>query len=108
MAQLAKASQAPAPDGAVGGEGEVVRASRDSDNAHASQGLDYPRQQLALLVAVAEIAHTSIAPAPDAAAGGECEAVFASSRDSDDVQASKGVDLLRQYLVLHVAVAQPA
>ena len=76
MAQLAKVSTAPAPDGAVGGEGEAVEASRrDSDDALPSQALDLLRQQLVLLVAVAQLAKGSLAPAPDGAVGGEGEAV---------------------------------
>ena len=41
VAQLAKESTAPAPDSAVGGEGEaVVLSRRDSDDALVSKGLD--------------------------------------------------------------------
>ena len=79
VAQLAKVPPiAPAPDGAVGGEGEAVAASsRHSDDALPSQGLDLLGQQLVLLVAVAQPAMASIAPAPDGAVGGEGEAVEA-------------------------------
>ena len=38
----------------------------------------------------------------------EGEAVVPSSRHSDDTLATKGLDLLRQQLVLPVAVAPPA
>jgi len=41
VAQLAVVSIAPAPDSAVGGDGEAVRPpSRHSDDALASKGLD--------------------------------------------------------------------
>jgi len=45
------------------------------------------------------------APAPDAAVGGDSEAVPASRRHGDNVLASHGLDLLRQQLLLLVAVA---
>ena len=109
VAQLAKASNAPAPDGAVCGEGEtVVHSSRHSDDALASKGLDLLRQQLVLRVAMAQPLIASTAPAPDGTVGGDGEAVVCSSRHSDDAPASKGLDLLRQQLQLLVAVAQPA
>ena len=61
VAQLAEATVAPAPDTAVGGEGEAVTSSRrDRDDAPPSQGLDLLRQQLQLQLAVAQMA---IAPA---------------------------------------------
>ena len=81
VAQLAISSPAPAPDSAVGGEGEaVVHSSRHGDNAPPCKGLDLLRQQLDLLVAVAQPAIQAIAPAPDRAVGGEGEAVVLSSR----------------------------
>ena len=59
----AKGSIAPAPDRAVGGEGEAVLASsRHSDDALAIKGLNLLRQQLALLVAVAQLAEGSPPP----------------------------------------------
>ena len=105
MAQLI----APAPDGSVGGDGDAVHPpSGHSDAALPSQGLDLLGQQLVLLVAVAQLAIASPAPAPDGAVGGAGEAVCGSSRDSDDTLASEGFDLLRLQLVLLVAVAQAA
>jgi len=99
-------SIAPAPDAAVGGDGDAVEySSRHSDDALVSQGLNLLGQQLALLVAVAQAALPSTAPAPDAAVSGDGEAVTISSRDSDDALASKGLELLGQQLVLLVAVA---
>jgi len=83
VAQRAPASFAPAPDGAVGGDGEAVVASRRrSDDALASKGLDLLGQQLALQVAVAQMARASFTPAPDGAVSGDCEAVAGSSRHS--------------------------
>jgi len=110
VAQLARVSPAPAPEGAVGGEGEAVAAasSRHGDDALASKGLDLLWQQLVLLVAVAQLAKVSTTPAPDAAVGGEGEAVVCSSRHSDDALVSKGLDLLGLPLGLLVAVAQLA
>ena len=100
---------APGKESAVGGEGEAVRLSRrHSDNALPSKGVDLLGQQLVLLVAMAQLAVGSKAPAPDAAVGGEDEAVTISSRDSDDALTSKGLDCLRLRLALIVAVAQPA
>ena len=108
VAQTAKVALAPAPDGAVGGASEaVVGSSRHSDDALASKGLDLLRQQLELLVAVAQPAKGSIAPAPDSAVGGEGEAVLFPCRDSDDAPASKGLDLLGQQLALPVADDKP-
>ena len=52
------------------------------------QALDLLGQQLVLLVAVAQLANTSMAPAPTGAVGGDREAVAASSRHSDDALAS--------------------
>ena len=43
VAQLACCSIAPAPGGAIGGEGEAVVASRYGDDALPSQGLDLLR-----------------------------------------------------------------
>ena len=63
------------------------------------------RQQLVLLVTVAQPAKVAPAPAPDSAIGGDGEAVAGSSRRSDDALASKGLDLLRQQLANPVAVA---
>ena len=110
VAQLTPTSIAPAPDGSAGGEGEVVAASsQHSDHAPLHHGLDLLGQQLGLPVAVAQLAPASIAPAPNSTVGGEGEAVSDSSRHSDDAPAaSKGLDLLRQRLVLLVAVAKPA
>ena len=76
-------------------------SSRHSDDAPPSEGLDLLWQQLALLVAVAELAKDSLAPAPDGAVGGKGDAV-APSRDSEDALASKGLDLLGQQLVRQV------
>ena len=86
----------------------MLASSLHSDDALASKGLDLLGQQLVPLVAVAQPAIGSIAPAPDTAAGGEGEAVPSSSRHSDDALASKGLDLLGQLLALLVAVAQLA
>ena len=83
-------------------------AGRDSDDAPPSQGLGLLGQQLVLLVAVAQPAIGSIAPAPDSSAGSDGEAVVVSSRHSDDALPSQGLDLLGQQLVLPVAVAQLA
>ena len=83
-------------------------SSRRSDDALPSKGLDLLGQQLVLLVAVAQLAQLSPAPAPDSAVGGEGEAVVVSCQHSDDALASKGLDLLGQQLALLVAVAQPA
>ena len=81
-------------------------SSRHSDAALASKGLDLLRQQLGLLVAVAQPAMPSPALAPDAAVSSDGEAVSDPSRDSDDALASQALDLLRQQLVLRVAVAR--
>ena len=71
VAQLAPVSTAPAPNGAVSGEGDAVVVScRYGDDAPPSQCLDLLGQQLVLLVAVAQLAVVSIAPAPDSAGGG--------------------------------------
>ena len=103
------AALAPGKDIAVGGDGEtVVLSNRHSDDALASKGLDLLGQQLALLVAVAQAAPLSPAPAPDGTVGSDGEAVNPSSRDSDDAPASKGLDLLGQQLVLLITVAQPS
>ena len=59
-------------------------------------------------VAVAQPATGSIAPATDAAVGGDGEVVEASSRHSDDALASQGLDLLRLPLALLATVAQLA
>ena len=56
-------------------------SSRHGDDALVSKGLDLLGQQLVLLVAVAQLATGSTAPAPDAV-GGEGEAVGGSSRHS--------------------------
>ena len=77
----------------------MVGTSRDSDNAPLRQDLDLLRQQLPLVVAVAQSALTSKAPAPDTAVGGEGEAVVGTSRDSDDAPLRQDLDLLRQQLV---------
>ena len=88
VAQPAIGSKAPAPDSSVGGDGEAVPTSRrHSDDALASKGLDLLRQQLVLLVAVAQPARASKAPAPERAVNGEGDAVVASSRHSDDALA---------------------
>ena len=106
VAQPATPSNAPAPDGTTGGGGEAVpESSRHSDDALASNGLDLLGQQLALLVAVAQLAETSTASATESAVGGEGEAVFASRRHSDETLASESLDLLRLPLGLLVAVA---
>jgi len=100
---------APGKDGSVGGDGQaVVLSSRHGDDALVSKGLDLLRQQLALLVAVAQPAIASIAPAPHGSVGGEGEAVVVSPRHSDDALASKGLNLRWLPLGLLVAVAQPA
>ena len=83
----------------------MVASSRHSDDALACQGLDLLRLRLVLLVAVAQAAVASIAPAPNGVVGGDGEAVFASRRHSDDTLASKGLDLLGHRLQLLVAVA---
>ena len=83
-------------------------SSRHDDDAPTSKCVDLLWQQLHLLVAVAQLARESIAPAPDGAVGGEREAVVASSRHGDDALASQGIDLLGQQLLLLVTVAQPA
>jgi len=109
VTQSAIASKAPAPDSAVGSESEAVECSgRHSDDALASKGLDLLRQEPVLLVAVAQLAKVSTAPAPDGAVGGEGEAVPPCSRHSDDALVSQGLDLRRQQLVLLLPVAQLA
>ena len=76
---------APRENGAVGGDGDaVVQSSRCSDDVLASKGLDLLRQQLALLVAVAQLATGSLAPAPGGSVGVEGEAVPLSRQHSDD------------------------
>ena len=50
----------------------------------------------------------ALAPGKDGVVGGEGKVVGCSSRHSDDSLVSKCLDLLRQQLVLPVAVAQPA
>ena len=70
--------------------------SRHSEDAPTRQRLELLGQQLFLLVAVAQIAKGSPAPAPDGTVGGEGEAVLTSRRDSDDALTSKGLDLLGQ------------
>ena len=67
----------------------------DTTTTLAREGLDLLWQQLALLVAVAQPAKESTAPAPGGAVGGDGEAVAASSRHSDDALPSEGLDLLR-------------
>ena len=62
-------------------------ASRHSDNVLPRERLDLLRQQLVLLVAVAQLAKASPAPAPDGAVGGEGEAMVSSSRHGDDALA---------------------
>jgi len=85
VAQRAMASIAPAPEGAVSGEGEAVGVtSRSSNEALASQGLDLVGQQMVLRVAVSQPAPVSSAPAPEGAVGGDSEAVGPSSRYSED------------------------
>ena len=84
----------------------MVASRRHGDDALVNKGLNLLGQRLELLVAVAKLAKGSIAPAPDGAVGGEGEAVDTSSRHSDDALPSKGLDLLRQQLVLLLAVAQ--
>ena len=84
-------------------------SSRHSDDTPPSQCLDLLRQQLLLLVAVAQLAVASIAPAPDGSVGGDGEAVRESRRDRDDALISQGLDLPGQQLpLILVAVAQPA
>jgi len=109
--QLVTASEAPAPKGAVGGDGKVMDGTcRHSDDALASQGLDLLRQELVHVSTVAQhadlvstfwelveppmaqLAIASIAPAPEGAVGGGGEAVGGSSRHSDDALASRTVD----------------
>ena len=85
-----------------------MEAASRHGNALTGKGLDLLGQQLDLLVAVAQLAFASTAPAPDGAVGSEGEAVVIPCRHSDDVLASKGLDLLRQRLALRVAVAQLA
>ena len=75
MAQLATASIAPAPNSAVGGDGEIVREScRHSDYALARQGFDLLGLPLVLHVAVSQIAQPATAPGPNGAIRGESEA----------------------------------
>ena len=81
---------------------------RHEDDALASKGLGLLWQRLGLLVAVAQLAIGSTAPAPGGAVGGAGEAVAASSRHSDDAVPPQGLDPLGQQLVLHVTVAQLA
>jgi len=68
----------------------VPASSRDSDHTLPTKGLDLLGQQLGLLVAVAQPAKVSIAPAADGAVGGEGDVVRTSSRHSDDALASQG------------------
>ena len=83
VAQPAEGSTAPALDGAVGGDGDAAVASRrHSDDAPPSKGLDVRWQQLLLLVAVAQTAAPSKAPAPDGSDPGEGEAVRGARRHS--------------------------
>ena len=56
----------------------------DTAMTRANQGLDLLRQRLVLLVAVAQLATSSPAPAPDGAVGSKGEAVVDSSRHGDD------------------------
>ena len=86
----------------------MVLSRQHGGDALVSEGLDLFGQQLTLLVAVAQLACGSMAPAPEGAASGEGEAVIQPSRQSDDAPASEGLDLLGQQLVLLVAVAQLA
>ena len=86
----------------------MADSSRHSDDALVSKSLDLLWQQLLLLIAVAQLATTSPAPAPDGAVGGEGEAVSQSSRHCEDTLLSQSLDLLRQQLALPAAVAQPA
>ena len=80
---------APREDGTVSGDGEaMLPRSRYGHEALPRQGLDLLRQLLQLLVAVAQLAFVSAAPAPDGAVGGEGEAVLASSRHSDAANGS--------------------
>ena len=83
VAQPAIASTAPAPDGAVGGDGKNVEVpSRHSDDALACQRLDLFRQQLVLLVAVAQLAIASIASAPNGAVTEVMARLWASPTDT--------------------------
>ena len=77
-----------APSAVMNGEA-VVCSCRHGDDPLPSEGLDLLRQQLTLLVAVAQPAKGANAPAPDAAVGGEGEAVVVSSRHSEDALASQ-------------------
>ena len=79
VAELVKDSIAPAPHRSVGGEGDVVIFRRDSNDALASKGLDLLGLPLVLLVAVAQPAKASKAPAPGVAVGGDGQAVVHSS-----------------------------
>ena len=71
--------------------------------------LDPLGQQLVRQVLpVAKAAALALAPGKDSTIGGDGKAVHDTSRHGDDALASEGLDLLRQQLVLLVAVAQLA
>ena len=109
VAQLAPASTTPAANAAISGDGDaVVLPSRHSGDALASKTLDLLGQQLRLLVvAVAQPALASIAPAPDSSVCGDGEAVCGASQHSDDALASKGRHPRWQQLVLRVVAIAP-
>ena len=79
----------PAPTGAAG-------------SGPATPSGENERQQLVVLVAVAQLACGSTAPVLDGAVGGDGEVVVASGRHSDDALVSQGFDLLGQQLLLRV------
>ena len=85
----------------------MSHSSRHHDDTLPLKGLDLLRQKLVLLVAVAQLARGSIAPAPESAVGGEGKAVHTSRQHSYDALA-KGLDLLWLALGLPVTVAKPA
>ena len=86
----------PGKNSAIGGAGNAQTLSRrrNSDDALVSKGLDLLGPQLVPVVAVAQLAIVSTAPAPNSAVGGEGEAVEGSSRHSDDAPASQRLHLL--------------
>ena len=66
------------------------------------------QQLVRQVLPVAKAADLALAPGKEGAAGGDSEAVRGSSRQSDDALASQGLDLLRQQLILLVAVGPVA
>ena len=85
----------------------MVLSRRHSDDALISKGLDLLWPQLVLLVAVAQPAQGSHAPAPNGAAAGDGEAVVCSSRHAHGALTQRGRETGRRDEPRHaLAVAE--